>query len=147
MLALQGEGMDAELDELKAVWLDLRAHVDALAEERQHYLDFFQQAAEAYVVTDPQGTILDANGAAIDVLQRRRRALCGKPIAAMVALERRAEFRFRLSSAVERQPGASVRWSTVFEAPELRTEVSVTVRLIERESAVAGVCWLLQPVQ
>lgn len=139
--------MAAELDELKAVWLDLRAHVDQLAGERQQYIDFFQQAAEAYVVTDVNGTIIDANGAAVDVLQRRRRSLPGKPIAAMVALERRTEFRSRLRRVLAREAGAVLRWSTVLEAPELRTEVSVTVRLIEREGAVSGICWLLQPAQ
>lgn len=147
MLTSKGEGMAAELDELKAIWLDLRAHVDQLADERQHYLDFFQQAAEAYLVTDVHGTIVDANGPAVDVLQRRRRTLCGKPLAAMVALERRTEFRARLRRVVAREPGAITRWRTVLEAPELRKEVSVTVRLIERDSAAAGVCWLLQPVE
>jgi hypothetical protein len=65
----------------------------------------------------------------------------------MVALERRTEFRSRLRRVLSREPGAVLRWSTVLEAPELRTEVSVTVRLIERNGAVTGICWLLQPVQ
>jgi PAS domain S-box-containing protein len=137
----------AELDDLKGMWLDLKARVDQLAEERRHYLEFFEQSAEAYVVTDAQGTIVDANGAAVDVLQRRRRLLAGTPIAALVALERRTEFRSRLQRLVAREPGAPRRFSTVFEAPELRTEVGVSLRLIDREGVVGGVCWLLQPVQ
>src|SRR4051812_27687072 len=88
--------MALDLEELKAMWLDLRAHVDRLAGERQQYLDFFEQASEAYVVTDPDGAIVDANGAAIDILQKRRRYLRGKPLASLVALERRREFRERL---------------------------------------------------
>jgi hypothetical protein len=48
---------------------------------------------------------------------------------------------------VAREPGAPRRFSTVFEAPELRTEVGVSLRLIDREGVVGGVCWLLQPVQ
>jgi PAS domain S-box-containing protein len=139
--------MAAELEDLKAMWLSLRAHVDQLAGERQQYVEVFEEAAEAYVVTDAQGTIIDANGPAVDLLQRRRRYLCGKPIAAMVALERRSEFRSHLRRAVERQAGAAKRWSTVLEAPEVRTEANITVRLIERAGSVAGVCWLLQPVQ
>ena len=139
--------MTPELEDLKAIWLDLRAHVDRLAAERQQYLDFFEQSPEAYVVTDAAGTIVDANGAAVDILQRRRRYLQGKVMAAMVALDRRKEFRARLRSILAREPGAVRTWSTVFEAPGLRTDVTVTTRVIERAGAVAGLCWLLQSVQ
>jgi PAS domain S-box-containing protein len=137
----------AELDDLKAIWLDLRAHVDQLASEREQYLEFFERSSDAYLATDAQGTITDVNGAAVDVLQRRRRYLHGKPIAALVALERRTEFRSRLRGVMEREPGAARRFTTVFEAPELRIEVTVTLRVIERAGKVAGACWLLQPVQ
>src|SRR3954447_11954291 len=109
--------MAVQLEDLKSMWLSLKAHVDQLASERQHYLDFFEQSQEAYVVTDAQGTIVDANGAAVDVLQRRRRYLAGKPIAAMVALERRPAFRARLRRVAEREPDALRSFTTVFEAP------------------------------
>ena len=134
----------AELEDLKSMWLSLKAHVDQLAGERQQYLDFFELSQEAYVVTDAQGTIVDLNGAAVDVLQRRRRYLAGKPIAAMVALDRRTEFRSRMRHVIERAPGATRTFTTVFEAPELRTEVTVALRAIERAGAVTGLCWLLQ---
>jgi len=136
--------MTAELEDLKAIWLDLRAHVDQLAGERQQYLDFFEQSPEAYVVTDEQGAIVDANGAAVDILQRRRRYLRGKPIAALVALDRRTEFRGNLRRLLAREAGARRTFSTVFEAPELRTEVTLSARLIERAERVGGICWRLQ---
>jgi PAS domain S-box-containing protein len=136
--------MTAELDDLKAMWLDLRTHVDQLAGERQHYLDFFEQSAEAYVVTDADGAVVDANGAAVDVLQRRRSQLKGKSLAAMVALDRRMEFRARTRRLMAGEDGVPERWSTVFEAPGLRTEVMVSARPIERDGAVTGLCWLLQ---
>jgi PAS domain S-box-containing protein len=139
--------MAEELEDLKSIWLSLKAHVDQLAGEHQQYLDFFEQSQEAYVVTDAQGTIVDANGAAVDVLQRRRRYLAGKPIAAMVALDRRKEFRARMGRVLAREPGAVRSFTTVLEAPELRTEVTVSLRAIERHGAVTGLCWLLQPLQ
>jgi PAS domain S-box-containing protein len=139
--------MAVELEDLKAMWLSLRAHVDQLAGERQQYLDFFEQSQEAYLVTDPAGTVVDVNGAAVDVLQRRRRYLAGKPIAAMVALDRRTEFRSRLRRVAEGERGAARTWSTVFESPGLRTDVTVTLRPIEREGRVKGLCWLLQAAQ
>jgi PAS domain S-box-containing protein len=137
----------AELEDLKSMWLNLKAHVDQLAGERQQYLDFFEQSSEAYVVTDEQGTIVDANGAAVDVLQRRRRYLAGKPLAVMVALDRRSEFRDRLRRVIAREPGAMQGFTTVLEAPELRTEVTVKLRPIEREGTITGLCWLLQAEQ
>jgi PAS domain S-box-containing protein len=139
-----GVAMTAELEDLKAIWLELRAHVDQLAGERQHYLDFFEQSPEAYVVTDVQGTIVDANGAAVDILQRRRQTLRGKPIAALVALDRRTEFRGHLRRLAARESGARQSWTTVFEAPELRTEVSLSARVIERGHGAGGICWLLR---
>lgn len=144
--------MTVELEDLKAMWLDLRAHVDELSDERQHYIDFFEKSPHAYVITDAHGTIVEANGAAVDVLQRRRRLLHGKPLAALVALERRADFRARLRRLTAGDTGAPRSWSTVFEAPELRTEATVTVRLIERPQAAGaaapgGICWRLDAVQ
>jgi len=136
--------MKAELEDLTAVWLDLRARVDQLAGERQQYLDFFEQSPEAYVVTDEQGTIVDANGAAVDLLQRRRGQLKGKSFAGIVALERRVEFRARARRLMAREPGLPERWSTIFEAPGMRTEVAVSARPIEREGTITGLCWLLQ---
>ena len=134
----------ADLEDLKATWLQLRAHVDQLASERQQYLDFFEQSSQAYVVTDARGTIEDANGAAVDILQRRKSYLRGKPFPALVALERRAEFRRRLSDLGA--PGAERSWRTIFEAPELRTEVTLTARPIG-DDASGGICWLLEARQ
>jgi len=139
--------MQAELEELKALWLDLRAQVDRLADERQHYLDFFEQASEAYVVTDVNGTILDVNGAAIDILQRRRLYLRGKPLASLVALERRRDFREHLRAIAAGEPMPTRAWSTILEAPELRTEVTLAARRIEREGRCAGLCWRLEALQ
>jgi PAS domain S-box-containing protein len=127
--------MTAEVEDLKAMWLELRAHVEQLAGVRQQYVEFFEQSTEAYVVTDLEGTIIDLNPAAVDVLQRRRRQAQGSAITTMVALERRTEFRSRLKRVVAREPGAPRQWSTVLEAPGLRTGATVTVRPIEGASS------------
>jgi PAS domain S-box-containing protein len=139
--------MALDPEDLKAMWLDLRARVDQLAGERQQYLDFFEQSPEAYVVTDADGTIVAANGAATDILQRRKIYLRGKPLTVMVALDHRAEFRRRLASMLAAESAALHSWTTVLEAPELRTQVTVTARAIDRPGGVSGICWLLQTVQ
>jgi len=139
--------MAADVEELKAMWLDLRAHVDQLAAERQHYVDFFEQASEAYVITDAEGTIVDLNGPAVDVLQRRRQFALGKPLASLIALERRREFRERLRGLALGEARPTAAWRTVFEAPGLRTEVTLAARRIERAGRFAGLCWRLEALQ
>jgi len=146
MLA-RGAGVTRDMSDLKAVWLDLRAHVDQLAGERQQYLDFFEQSPEAYLVTDAQGTIAEANGAAVDILQRRKQHLRGKPFAVFVALDQRADFRRRLAALARREPHAERSWRTVFVAAESRNEVTLTARLIDRPEGVGGICWRLEAVQ
>src|SRR5712691_4423715 len=135
-----GAEMAAELEDLKAMWSDLKAQVDELAGERQQYIDFFEQSSEAYVVTDNDGKIEEANGAAVDLLQRRRRFLRGKPIAVMVALDQRGEFRRRLRELTD-NPGAERSWRTIIEAWEMRTEVALTARRIGNDR---GICWRVQ---
>ena len=135
--------MTVELEDLKAMWQGLKAHVDLLAGERQQYLDFFEQSPEAYLVTDAQGTIAEANGAAVDILQRRKQHLRGKPMVVLVALEQRGEFRRRLHAIAAGTPQAP--WLATLLAPESRTEARLSARRIGPPGEDAGICWLLQP--
>jgi len=137
--------MAQELEELKIAWLGLRARVEQLAAERQQYLEFFENAAEAYVVTALDGRIVEANGAAVDVLQRRKNFLRGKPFAVFIALDRRAEFRRRLTGIAGRVPGAEPSWRTVVATGGERVEVGLTARVIEQPGG--GICWRLQAMQ
>ena len=145
MLASRGawaERMAGDLDDLKAMWHELRSYVDRLAGEREQFLDFFEQATEAYLVTDTLGRIETVNGAAVDVLHRRKKFLRGKPLAVLVALEQRTDFRRRLRALS--RPGAERSWRAVFEAPEARMEVALTARPIG-EDGDGGIFWRLQP--
>ena len=137
--------MTLELNELTITWLGLKARVDQLAAERQQYLQFFEDACAAYVVTGADGCITEANGAAVDVLQRRKSYLRGRPLVVFVALERRGEFRDRLARLVSRAAGAERRWHTVFETRGERFEGGLAARVIEQPGG--GICWRLEPAQ
>jgi PAS domain-containing protein len=63
----------------------------------QQYRLLFDRAPLPYVVTDFDGTIRAANRAAAVLLKRPSELLAGKPLAAFVPLERRAEFRETLA--------------------------------------------------
>jgi len=134
--------MALEPDQLQAMWRDLVERVDALAAERDQYVHFFERSPDAYVLTDAAGVIVEVNGAAVDILQRRRRELRERPLAAMIALDRRADFRGRITALAAGDVPA--RWHSVVESPGLRTDVVFTARLFRRTAGVAGICWLLQ---
>ena len=141
-MLIAGEDVAVELEDLKALWLELKAQVVQLAGERQQYVDFFEQSPEAYLVTDSLGRITEVNGAAVDILQRRKHFLRGKPLTVLVAGEQRAEFRRRLRAVAE--GGAPRSWRATMATPEGCVETSLTARLIAGGS---GICWLLRAMQ
>jgi PAS domain S-box-containing protein len=128
--------MTQAADELRLAWFQLKAHVDRLARERQHYLDFFEQAGEPYLVTDRDARIVEVNGAAVDLFARRRRHLRGKPLAALIAPECRRDFRTRLRAL----PVGD--WTTRLTVAGRRRDVTVKAR-----RAPSGICWLLRALQ
>jgi len=128
------------VDDLKALWHELNAHVEQLASERQHYLEIFERAEEAYLVTDRHGIIEQANGAAVDLLQRRRRNLRGKPLAVLVSPGERREFRARMHGLVN-GPAAVATWRTSFGEPA-EGEVTVSARVMGR--AERGIGWVIR---
>jgi PAS domain S-box-containing protein len=92
--------LSAALEELAAVQGELREQANALAAadqalvvDRQHYRDLFEVAPDAYVVTDPWGTIREANPAACTLLNYAQSFLVGRPLALFVTKNEGAAFR------------------------------------------------------
>jgi PAS domain S-box-containing protein len=83
--------------ELQEQTAELAATRDALEAERERYQELFQSAPVAYLVTDPVGTIREANRAAAELLAVRPEFLPGKPLAAFVAYDDRFTFRVMLN--------------------------------------------------
>lgn len=131
------------MDELQTVWLGLKAHIEQLAAERQQYLEVFEQAPDAYLVTNAEGTIVEVNGAAVDLLQRRKAQVRGRPLPVFIAPERRPGFRSRLARLAAGDRAADRRWRSLLDSRGVRIEVSVTARVIQPPGG--GICWLLQP--
>jgi PAS domain-containing protein len=73
------------LEDLTAFWEALKERADRLAGERQRYLEFFQNAPEACVITDRHGKILEVNRAAAELLAARPQYIVGKPLAVFTA--------------------------------------------------------------
>src|ERR1700704_1997416 len=72
--------LEAGLQEIEALWEELRTQSQELASERQRYSEFFEYAPDAYLITDCHGTISDANRAAAELLGIAARTLIGRPV-------------------------------------------------------------------
>ena len=74
--------------------LAMREELDA---ERKKYKDLFDYAPEAFVITDFNGTIQEANRTSANLLNADPKFLAGKPLIVYIAEDQRSEFRSRLS--------------------------------------------------
>jgi PAS domain S-box-containing protein len=70
----------AALEELRAADEELRRQNEEIEREREKYYELFDFAPDAYIVTDANGTILEANAAASQLLDVPRQFLVGKPL-------------------------------------------------------------------
>ena len=106
-----GEGADASdrrellslLDELRAADAELRLQNDELAtshhlldKERRKYQELFDLAPDAYLLTDVNGVIRDANVAASDLLHVDNQFLVGKSIQGFFEESGRSKYRQQL---------------------------------------------------
>ncbi|HEX2076703.1 MAG TPA: ATP-binding protein [Longimicrobium sp.] len=157
----QGPGHDETLveelltahEELQVTEEELRVQNEELAlsealleQERLRYWELFQQAPDAYLVTDPDGLILEANHAASALLNVPARRLIRKPLGVFVPESLRREFRTRLSLASEL--GRVDDWETALQ-PRRRepVEVSCTVAAVRApDGGVQALRWLLRDV-
>jgi len=129
------------LGDLKARWQELNAYVEDLAREREHYFAIFERTDDAYLLTDARGVIEDANGAAVDLFERRRRDLRGRLIAALIAPARRQDFRRRIAALLAgAAPAAS--WRT---RVGMRASGELTVGARRMGQPPSGIGWVLRP--
>jgi PAS domain S-box-containing protein len=142
--AAQGE-LEAGLQEIEALWEELRGQALALAEERQRYAEFFDYAPDAYLVTDAQGDIREANRAAAELLETPVAKLRGLPIASFVAQAARPEFRRQLARTGTMLEGGVTLWrSTLAPRQGPQFEASFRVRAMPAQAALAALCWLVR---
>ncbi|MGE5123042.1 MAG: ATP-binding protein, partial [Acidobacteriaceae bacterium] len=103
--------LGSSLQELQVIEEELRNNNELLLEaqkvldeERQRYRDLFEFAPDAYLVTDKNGLILDANQSAAILLAISLVNLIGKPLLVFVLQADHAEFSHLLIS-LNRSPG------------------------------------------
>jgi PAS domain-containing protein len=64
---------------------DALAQLEWLARESRRYFSYFENAPEAYLITDPRGRIREANQAAASLLNLCADELAGRPLSSFLA--------------------------------------------------------------
>jgi len=95
-LGTASEELQVACEELRQQNEALAAAREQLEAERQRYQDLFELAPNAYLVTDSEGVIQEANRAASQLFQVAQRFLIGKPIANFVPEPERRRLRTAL---------------------------------------------------
>jgi PAS domain S-box-containing protein len=147
------EELSTTLEELRVAEEALHQQAEALASghqaveaERQRYQELFNFAPNGYVVTDPEGRIVEANRAAAALLNIAQDRLIRKPLAVFIANADRRAFRNQLAWL---QNGARVRewevWLQPRNRPAFPAALSCTASRDGRMTVVR-MRWLLRDI-
>jgi PAS domain S-box-containing protein len=93
------EELQVSEEELRVQSEELAASQEIIEAERLRYRELFHRAPDAYLVTDADGLVTEANAAAARLLNVDAHRLLGKPLGVFVPPDVRREFRSRLSQA------------------------------------------------
>lgn len=115
------EELQVAEEELWQQYEELETACHLVEAERQRYRDLFEFAPDGYLVTDPAGTIQEANRAAALLLNIAPQRLIGKPLGVFISPEERRAFRDHLTRlchpildspplAGQLRPGRSLEW-------------------------------------
>jgi PAS domain S-box-containing protein len=141
------EELQVSEEELRIQAEELTASHELLEAERARYRELFQLAPDAYLVTDADGVVQEANAAAARLLNVEAHRLMGKPLGVFVPVDARRDFRARLSRAV--REGRLDEWETWLRprrggAP---VPVSCTVAAVHGGGGLTtGLRWLVRDV-
>jgi len=134
------------LEEMETMWEELVGQGELLELERARYQEFFENAPDAYAVTDEGCGIREANRALAELLNLPRGELLGKALSRYVAEEDRGLFLTNVVSALQGAGSRPLRWrARLLPHDGAPVEVAVTVRAVPlRRSGVSGLCWLFR---
>jgi PAS domain S-box-containing protein len=142
-LALSFEELSVADEELRAQNEALGRAQDLLAAEQARYEALFDQAPVAYLVTDPNGVVVEANRAACELLHCPPDHLVGKPLIVFTRDRSRRRLRTLLQD-VEHAAGSTTLALSLVDRRQKRRRVAVTVATArDATDAVIELRWLL----
>lgn len=139
--------VELALEELNVMWEELQGQAETIHREHQRYAEFFDHAPDAYVVTDVGGNIREANRAAGELLRTGHEQLLHRPLSAYLAECDRVAFLSRFVGLLIQGVGKDGWDGQLMPAsgPPLRAHFSVRAIPLGK-SGVAGLCWLIRPL-
>lgn len=144
------EELGHTLEELSVTLEELASTSEELSETQleaerhaRRYLDLFQTAPDAYVVTDERAIIRELNQAAEQQLGRPLRYLVGKPLLSLVAASHRDRFLECLSLLQRRQGRLVDREIRFGSEPSLDAQVSAVP---EQRDGEVEIRWILRDI-
>jgi len=141
------EELLAAEEELREQYEKLEAIHGALEAQRQRYQDLFESAPDSYLVSDVDGTILEANRAALELLNIDREFLPGVPLIAFVEETRREAFRAGLLRFDATDRIGDWRLGIEPRGRLPRVEVAATVAAVrDCHGHIMSLRWLLRDV-
>jgi PAS domain S-box-containing protein len=123
----------------------LLATQEALEDERARYRELFELAPDAFLLTDANGKIVEANDRAAEFLAVRGDLLVGNPLAAFVERESRQVFRHELMARAGARSRASTELRLSHRGGRTR-DVEATVASVPPRSDGGVLLWLLRDV-
>jgi PAS domain S-box-containing protein len=138
------EELTTTVEELHTMNEELTQSQQAALETQQRYQELFEGVPEAYLVTDLQGLIQEANRAATQLFNLGRAQLTGLPLAVFIAREMRPAFRSQLAWL---RNGAEVREWVIRVQPRHNPSVPVVCHVAparEVDGQLIGLRWLLR---
>jgi PAS domain S-box-containing protein len=141
------EALRIGMEALDALWEELEGQSECVAREKKRYLEFFNSASDAYLVTESNGTIREANRKAAELLGAPAPELRDKPLAAFVPPEEQVNLMLRLARLRANVELGTDAWRGAICAGQGATRgVDFNVRASSRPSSGgACFCWLLRP--
>jgi PAS domain S-box-containing protein len=117
-----------------------------LEDEGQRYRELFELAPDGYLVTDPVGTIREANRKAAAMLGVPRESLAGKALTVYVASQRRGEFTTLLGRLIK--DGRITEWEVELQPRGGGRMVALVTAVTARDALgnAVGVHWMLRDV-
>jgi PAS domain-containing protein len=149
-MTLRDEELKATTDELREQIDSLRRASALLERERCKYIDLFERAPEAYIVTDMAGTIDEANLAASTLFRTEPSFLAGRPLITFVARNDTRAFRSFLTQmqSLDRGDEGSARQVMLRMRPRGHAVFVVFARaapVTGETGKLIAIRWILRP--
>lgn len=120
-----------------------------LEAERQRYQDLFEFAPDAYLVTNTESVIQEANQTSAHLFQISKHLLLGKPLINFVPLEERQRFRSELIQLLQLPPSYKIRELVITLQPKNsdRFDAALTTAVIRNQQGkVTSIRWQIRDV-